>query len=136
MRPIVLRTVTTLFRGTCRQTHSSGLVLSVTLKPSSYGANKNKPSSSHVLQVVSSIHTSSKRSALPPAILLLVSKAAQFGSVLIGHSARNWWQTLTPEQKAALAARARRNRFLLLGDHNYSQLLLKLNVKVTTNWLL
>jgi hypothetical protein len=60
--------------------------------------------------------TSPKRDAVPPAVLVLLSRIAKVGAMLVGRGFRRWWAKLTPEDRAKYALRAGRNRYVISGN--------------------
>lgn len=61
------------------------------------------------------LKTSAKRDAIPPVLLVVLSRVAKFGAMFFGRSMRLWWKKLTPEQKQQFAGKIRRNRYILSG---------------------
>ncbi len=60
-------------------------------------------------------HTSPKRNALPPFVVVVLGRLAKMGAMLFGRILRRWWQKLPAEEKALYAGKVRRNRYILSG---------------------
>ena len=70
---------------------------------------KLKPRDFSQHEAIRSFRTSSPKNAIPPPIILILSRIAKMGAIFLGRSIRNWWRNLPPEQKAIYAERAKKN---------------------------
>jgi len=62
------------------------------------------------------LRTTPQLNAVPPVVLLVLSKAGKYVAVFIGRHFRNWWHKLPAEAKAEYVGRAKRNRRVFYGD--------------------
>lgn len=65
------------------------------------------------------LHTSPKRNALPPVVVVVLGRLAKMGAVLFGRIVRRWWQKLPAEEKALFAGKVRRNRYIVAGLYKF-----------------
>lgn len=57
--------------------------------------------------------TSASREAIPPIILVVLSRVGKLGAMFLGRTFRIWWRKLPPEERSKYTQKVGKNRYLL-----------------------